>query len=113
MTELDTKAIITGPITPTEAQTLGHEHPDSLATQEVLKKIGATAQENAVALVVTTDENGNERPSHFVGLHPDDMGTRYNPAMATEHSLVTQLNLPTPEAAHAELQKRAEQQPLK
>jgi hypothetical protein len=109
--QLDTNAIISGPITPDEASVLSHEAPNSPATTEVLNKIGAVAHENGVALVVATDETGQEQPSHFVALRPDDMGTEIEPAIAQDHSPVDQLKLPSPEAAHAHLIAQAEQVP--
>jgi hypothetical protein len=110
--KLLTKAIISGPITPDEARTLNREmSPDSPASNEVMKKIGAIAHEDAVALVVKEDESGNAIPSHFVGLAPHDFGVVIDPVDPAnpEGSRLDPLNIPTPEAAHAHLIAKAEQ----
>lgn len=110
--ELQTKAIISGPITPDEASTLSREmSPDSPASNEIMKKIGAVAHEDAVALVVKEDESGNSTPSHFVGLAPNDFGVVLDPVDPAnpEGSRPDPLNIPAPEAAHAHLIAKAEQ----
>lgn len=107
MSESSTKAIISGPITIEDAHTLASEAPDSPASADVLQRMGAVADERAVALVVADNGEGESKPSHFVSLHPNDMGVALEPTHARPGAPVHELGLPSPEVAHAELTAQA------
>jgi hypothetical protein len=75
---------------------------DPVRKQEFLKTLGASADANSVALVVTPPKEGGQPVAdHFVSLHPQDMGTELLP----QGKAAQELRLPAPDVAHALLQQ--------
>lgn len=104
-TDVEPTGKLLGTVTPAQADILRAQKPGAELTPEageIRAGLGATASRDEAALVVHKGEDGTESPAEIVSLDPRDPGTVLEP-----HTL-QELGLPSPEAAHAELQAAAQ-----